>query len=48
MKKELKKMSLELVSKVVLKSAEKEVNSACFFIGYQPKLPEDTLKLRKF
>ncbi len=47
MKKEFKKMSLELVSKAVLKSAEKEVNSACFFIGYQPQLPKDILKLKK-
>ncbi|WP_077610977.1 cyclic lactone autoinducer peptide [Clostridium sp. Marseille-P2415] len=48
MKKELKTLSLELVSKAILKSAVKEANSSCFFIGYQPKLPKDVLKLRKF
>lgn len=48
MKNELKKLSLELVSKAILKSATKEANSSCFFIGYQPKLPKDVMKLRKF
>lgn len=48
MKKQLKKLSLEIASKVILESAQKEVNSACFFLGYQPKLPEGVKKLRKF
>lgn len=48
MKTELKKLSMELMSKAILKSAAKEVNSACFFIGYQPRLPKDAMKLRKF
>ncbi|MGB8452161.1 MAG: cyclic lactone autoinducer peptide [Anaerocolumna sp.] len=48
MKKELKKLSLEKVSKVIMKAAVKEANSACFFIGYQPELPKAVLKLRNF
>lgn len=48
MKDELKKLSLKLASKVILSSAKTEANSSCFFIGYQPKLPEDAKKLRKF
>jgi cyclic lactone autoinducer peptide len=48
MKKEIEKLSLEMVSKVLLKSAQREANSSCFFIGFQPKLPETAKKLRKF
>ncbi|MBA4687355.1 MAG: cyclic lactone autoinducer peptide [Candidatus Galacturonibacter soehngenii] len=48
MSKSLTKLSLEVVSKAILKSAKKEVNSSCFFIGYQPKLPQNAKKLRKF
>lgn len=48
MKNDVKKLSLELVSKVIMKSVVRDANSACFFIGYQPKLPEDVRKLRKF
>ncbi len=48
MKKEIKKVPLKLMSKVILKSAKKEANSACFFIGYQPEVPDKIKKLRKF
>ncbi len=48
MKKDVKKLSLELASIAIMKSAVKEANSSCFFIGYQPKLPKDVKKLRKF
>lgn len=48
MKSGFKKLSLEMVSKALVKSAEKEANSSCFFIGYQPELPKDVKKLRKF
>ena len=48
MKHELKKLSLELASKIILGSAKTEANSSCFFIGYQPKLPENAKKLRRF
>lgn len=48
MKKDVKKLSLEMVSKVLLKSAEKEANSACLFLAYQPKTPGNMNKLRKF
>lgn len=44
----LKKRTLKLVSKVILKTIEKEANSACFFLGYQPKAPNDLKKFRKF
>ncbi len=48
MRKEMKEIPLKLISKIALKTAEKEANSACFFIGYQPKAPETVKKLRKF
>lgn len=48
MKHQLKKLTLEIASKIILGSAKTEANSSCFFIGYQPKLPENAKKLRKF
>lgn len=48
MKVELKKLSLEVLSRAILKSSDKEANSSCFFIGFQPELPEAVKKLRKF
>lgn len=47
MKKEIKQFPLKLASKVIRSSAVKEANSSCFFIGYQPKLPESVMKLKK-
>ena len=48
MKSELKKVTLKIASKAILNSTKTEVNSSCFFIGYQPKLPDNAKKLRKF
>lgn len=48
MKEQLKKVSLNLASKAILNSAQKEVNTYCFFLAYQPKLPESAKKLKKF
>lgn len=45
---DLKQVTMEMASKVILKSAQKEVNSSCFFIGYQPKVPGKAKILRKF
>jgi cyclic lactone autoinducer peptide len=48
MREDVKKVSLKLMSKAILQSAKKEANSSCFFIGYQPELPEKVKSLRKF
>ncbi|MBO5292868.1 MAG: cyclic lactone autoinducer peptide [Lachnospiraceae bacterium] len=44
----MKKEILKGISKVVLQSAKKNVNSACAVYIYQPKAPEASRKLRKF
>lgn len=36
----------DLFVKVVKNSVKNEVNSACIFLGYQPKMPENVKKLR--
>lgn len=41
----LRKSALKLISNAALKNAEKEVNSACMLLGYQPKMP-DKLKMK--
>ncbi|MDW2796593.1 cyclic lactone autoinducer peptide [Clostridium boliviensis] len=48
MKQELKKLTYKIASGILLNSAKKEVNSSCFFIGYQPEIPDTAKKLRKF
>ncbi|PXV89423.1 cyclic lactone autoinducer peptide [Lachnotalea glycerini] len=48
MREQLKKVSMDVASKIILNSAQKEVNSACFFLGYQPQIPKAAKKLRKF
>lgn len=48
MKHQIKNLTLKIASKVILNSAKTEANSSCFFIGYQPQLPENVKKLRKF
>ncbi len=48
MKNEMEKKVLIAVSKLAMGSAKKTANSACVFLGYQPKLPRDVTKLRKF
>lgn len=44
----MKKEILTGISKLVLKSAAKEANSACMTYIYQPKTPDSVKKLRKF
>lgn len=42
----VKKIGMKLLSKAVLANARKEANSACIFMGYQPKMPEKIKKLK--
>lgn len=46
MKKTIREKILEGISKAALHTAKVEVNSACMFLGYQPKIPESALKFR--
>ncbi len=48
MKNEMEKKVLTVVSKLAMGSARKTANSACVFLGYQPKLPQSVNKLKKF
>lgn len=49
MKKALKDSRLKKAVAVAAKKATSaNVNSACLFVIYQPKLPENAKKLRKF
>lgn len=48
MKNEMEKKVLTVVSKLAMSSARKTANSACVFLGYQPKLPQSVNKLKKF
>ncbi len=43
----MKQKALRLISKAALVNARKEVNSACAFFGYQPKMPEKLKRLKK-
>ncbi len=36
------------VEDIALKVVKSNVNSACMFVAYQPKLPEGAEKLRKY
>ena len=36
----VKEVGMRLLSKAVLANVKKEANSACVFLGYQPKMPE--------
>lgn len=47
MKKKMKEEALRVISKIALQTAKEEVNSACMYLGYQPKMPEDALKLKR-
>lgn len=47
MKKKIEEKALKIISRMALGTARKEVNSACMFLGYQPKIPESALKLRQ-
>lgn len=42
----VKRMGMKLLSKAVLANVKKETNSACIFMGYQPKMPEKVRKLK--
>ncbi len=48
MKNEMEKKVLNVVSKLAMGTAKKTANSACVFLGYQPKLPQSVNKLKKF
>lgn len=47
MKNEMEKKVLTVVSKLAMGSARKTANSACVFLGYQPKLPQSVDKLKR-
>lgn len=42
----VKEIGMKLLSKAVLENAKKETDSACVFMGYQPKMPEKVKKLK--
>ncbi|WFR59866.1 cyclic lactone autoinducer peptide [Anaerocolumna sp. AGMB13025] len=48
MKNEMENKVLTVVSKLAMGTAKKTANSACVFLGYQPKLPQSVNKLKKF
>lgn len=41
-----KKKGMELLSKLILANVKKEADSACVFLGYQPKMPEKVRLLK--
>lgn len=43
----MKKTLSNLILKAVNKNLKQEANSACAFLGYQPKMPESVKKFRK-
>lgn len=45
MKASRKERLLLCISKAILKTARKEADSACMFMGYQPKMPDSVKKL---
>lgn len=48
MKKSIKMHCCKAVMTVAKKVAERDANTNCVFWGYQPKMPKDVAKLRKF
>lgn len=48
MKKTMKKQILKTLSQIAYAEASKSANTSCPFFSYQPKLPNDVKKLRKF
>lgn len=46
--KQIKKKFGSTLANVARKITESNVNTACPFLTYQPKLPESAKKLRKF
>ena len=43
----LNDVALKLLAKAAYANAEKEANSACLFIGYQPKMPQKVKELKE-
>ena len=46
-KRKNKEVALKLLAKAAYANAEKEANSACLFIGYQPKMPQKVKELKE-
>lgn len=44
--KSIKKNGMKLLSKAIWANARKETDSACIFMGYQPKMPEKVKELK--
>ena len=42
----VKGTGMKLLTKAVLASVKKEVNSTCVFLGYQPKMPKKVRELK--
>ncbi len=47
MREKMKDVVLKAVTRAALNSARKEADSACMFIGYQPKMPVGVRKLKR-
>ncbi len=47
MRNDTEKKLLTAVSKLAIGTAKKTADSACVFLGYQPKLPKAVNKLKK-
>lgn len=47
MKKDNEKKILQALSKLVMATAEKEADSACFLFSYQPKMPDELKKVKR-
>lgn len=44
--KKIMDVAFKVMAGVVLNSAKKEADSACMFIGYQPKMPTQVCELK--
>lgn len=45
--KKITDIAFGMIARMALDNARKEVNSACIFIGYQPKMPEKVHELKR-
>ena len=45
--KKLNDVALRLLAKAAYVNAKKEADSACLFIGYQPKMPQNVKELEE-
>ena len=43
----IREVGMKLLSKAILSSAKKEVDSACIILAYQPPMPKKVKKLSK-